>query len=37
MNMNTRRKFLSITLKGATMAAATGLLPATAGVIREGV
>jgi D-threo-aldose 1-dehydrogenase len=26
MNMNTRREFLSITLKGATMAAATGLL-----------
>src|SRR5260370_35342468 len=26
MNMNTGREFLSITLKGATMAAATGLL-----------
>src|SRR5438874_4062102 len=26
MNMNTRREFLSITLKGATMAAATGFL-----------
>src|SRR5947208_16667399 len=26
MNMNTRREFLSITLKGATMAAASGLL-----------
>src|SRR5258708_8119108 len=26
MNMNTRREFLSLTLKGATMAAATGFL-----------
>jgi D-threo-aldose 1-dehydrogenase len=30
MNMNTRREFLSITLKGATMVAATGLLPKAA-------
>ena len=29
-NMNTRREFLSITFKGATMIAATGLLPAAA-------
>src|SRR6202045_2296337 len=30
MNMNTRREFLSITLKGATMVAATGFLPEAA-------
>ena len=36
MNMNTRRDFLSITIKGATVAAATGLLPGAASASDTG-